>query len=384
MAHPHHHHAHAPPQDFTQAPMLVFWETTKACPLACAHCRAQAQATALPGELSTEQGLVFVRDLAGFGAPPPILVVTGGDPLARHDIFSLIAEAGRLGLRVALAPAVSPSLFEAADRLRELGVQAISISLDGASAETHDAIRQVPGHFDRTLEAMQMLVSKGFTVQINSTVMRKNVEELADIAGLLAKTRVHIWEVFFLIHVGRGTEIAELAPPEMEDVMHLLYDAASYGFIVRTVEAPFFRRIVRWRAESAATADVATQFGLGSLYRRLSGRLQSILGPPTTTPRAQTMGTRDGNGIIFVAHDGSICPAGFLPLELGNVRTQNIVDLYRNHATLKAIRAAAFGGRCGRCEFAALCGGSRSRAFAASGDPLGEDPACPYAPPPPR
>jgi AdoMet-dependent heme synthase len=369
-----------PPQSFDRSPMLVFWETTKACPLACAHCRAHAQKAALPGEMTTAEGFRFIEDLAGFGSTPPVLVVTGGDPLARADIFELIARARDVGVKVALAPAVSPSLLSAADRLRELGVHAISISLDGAAAETHEGIRGVPGHHAETLGAMRLLVSKGFMVQINTTVMRRNMEELGELAAQLSRIGVHVWEVFFLIHVGRGVDVNELAPAETEDVAHFLYDAASYGFIVRTVEAPFFRRVASWRAALEPAVDPAKHFRLGPLYGRLRARLRAELGEPTTTVRAQTMGTRDGNGILFVAHDGAVCPAGFLPLELGNVKKESVVDLYRNHPMLRAIRKGEFQGRCGRCEFSTLCGGSRSRAYAASGDPLGEDPACAYQP----
>jgi AdoMet-dependent heme synthase len=361
--------------------MLVFWETTKACPLACAHCRAHAQKEPAAGEMSTADSLRFIGDLAGFGSPGPILVVTGGDPLARPDLFDLIDRARAVDLRVALAPAISPALSgPTLDRLAGLGVRAISISLDGATPSTHDGIRLVPGHFAETVAAIKSLVARGFMVQVNTTVMRKNAAELGDIAALLARLGVNVWEVFFLVHVGRGTEIAELPPAECEDVSHFLYDAASYGFIVRTVEAPFFRRVAKWRADLPEGIDPARHFNLGPLYQRLSARLRQARGEPTAAPKAQTAGTRDGNGILFVAHDGSVCPAGFLPLSLGNVRSQDVVEIYRTHPLLLAIREGKFGGRCGVCEYAQLCGGSRSRAFAASGDPLGEDPACPYVP----
>lgn len=369
------------PRNYDQQPLLLFWEMTKACPLACRHCRAHAQHVAMPGELSTAEGIAFLRDVAGFGQPSPILVMTGGDPLARPDMFELLAAAKDLGIRVALAPAVSPTLAGATlDKLRDLDVNAISISLDGADAETHEGIRQVPGHFASTLATLDALVKHGFTVQVNTTVMRRNVEELADVAALLKRLGVHVWEVFFLVHVGRGTEVAEVSAAECEDVSHFLFDAARYGFIVRTVEAPFFRRVVNSRVDAPEGVDPATHFGLGPLYRKLSSRLFESLGEPTTHPKATSAGTRDGNGILFVAHDGGVTPAGFLPLELGNVRERSVVDIYQNHPTLKDIRAARFHGRCGACEFRELCGGSRSRAFAAFGDPLAEDPACAYVP----
>lgn len=371
---------HAVARSYDERPLLVFWEMTKACPLACLHCRAHAQHTPMPGEMSTEEGRRFLKDVVGFGNPAPILVLTGGDPLARPDFFPLLEEARSLGARVALAPAVSPSLAgPSLDRLRELGVNAISISLDGALAATHEGIRKVAGHFQATIDKLGELVQKGFMVQVNTAVMRANVEELADLAVLLKKLGVHVWEVFFLVHVGRGTEVLEISAPECEDVAHFLFEAARYGFIVRTVEAPFFRRVVNARAANREADPVAT-FHLGPLYERLAGTLRTTLGPPVVEPRATSAGTRDGNGILFVAHDGEVTPAGFLPLRLGNVRQQNVVDLYRTHPLLQAIRRAEFRGRCGACEHKDLCGGSRSRAFAAHGDALAEDPACIYVP----
>src|SRR5262245_9786747 len=193
---------------YDERPLLIFWEMTRACPLACAHCRARAQHTPMPGELTTEEGVRFLRDVARFGSPSPILVLTGGDPLARPDLFPLIEEARANGTKIALAPAVSASLAgERLDRLRELGVNAISISLDGASPATHEGIRQVAGHFQETIDKLGELVDRGFMVQVNTTVMRRNAEELADVAVLLKKLGVHVWEVFFLVHVGRGIAV---------------------------------------------------------------------------------------------------------------------------------------------------------------------------------
>jgi radical SAM protein len=376
--HPHHPVAHS----YDQRPLLVFWEMTKACPLACAHCRAHAQHTAMPGEMTTEEGKRFLSDVAGFGTPSPILVLTGGDPLARPDFLELLEHAQKLGVKTALAPAVSASLAgQTLDRIKELGINAISISLDGATAATHEGIRQVPGHFQQTLDKLAELVDRGFMVQVNTTVMRRNAEELGDVAVLLKRLGVHVWEVFFLVHVGRGTAVEELPAIECEDVSHFLFDSARYGFIVRTVEGPFFRRVVKARADAGPDVDPAERFGLTPLYKRLSGRLHAELGAPTLNPKATSAGTRDGNGILFVAHDGGVCPAGFLPLSLGNVRERNVVDIYRNEPILLAIRRAEFTGRCGACDMREVCGGSRSRAFAAFGDALAEDPACAFVPP---
>jgi radical SAM protein len=366
--------------DLDRSPLLVFWETTRACRLACRHCRAEAQLTPLAGELSTEEGRRLIGDLTGFGSRAPVLVLTGGDVLLRSDVFDLVAWARREGLPVALAPSVTPLLStKTLVRMRDLGVTSVSISLDGATAATHEGIRGIPGHFDQTLAALTSLVELGFRVQVNTAVMAGNVEELADIAAIVQASGARSWEVFLLVKVGRGRAVGELSPQDDEDVAHLLVDASGYGFAVRTVEAPFFRRVASWRKQAGTDADPAERFGLGPLYRRLAARLRGRLGPPGPA-RTVTAGTRDGKGILFIAHDGQVFPAGFLPLALGNARERSVVDIYRHHPLLRSIRRAAFTGRCGSCEFRDLCGGSRARAYAAAGDPLGEDPACAYLP----
>jgi AdoMet-dependent heme synthase len=362
------------PVDFARRPMLVFWETTRACGLACRHCRASATLEALPGELTHAEGVDLIDQVAAFGRPYPILVLTGGDCLLRPDLWELVERATSLGIPTALSPSVTPSLTPAAiERIAASGVRAVSISLDGATAATHDGVRGVPGHFPATVEAIRQLVAAGLTVQVNTTVMRSTVEELADVAKILVDAGADIWEVFFLVHVGRGTGEGELTPAEHDEVCHLLYDASHYGFIVRTVEAPFFRRVVAERREGGSPPD-------GALYRRLSARLTDLLGSPTSRPSAHTASTRDGKGIVFVAHDGTVYPAGFLPLALGSVRERGLAEIYRDDRRLVDVRAARFSGRCGVCRYADLCGGSRARAFAATGDLLAEDPACPYVP----
>ena len=215
---------------------------------------------------------------------------------------------------------------------------------------------------------------------MNTLVMRENAHELADMARLVKEHGASVWELFFLVRVGRGRDLAELTPSACEDVCHFLFEASSYGLVIRTVEAPFFRRVVARRRKDTAGADPRRTYNLGPLYDVLAARLRDQLGEPTSEPRAQIGGTRDGKGVVFVAHNGDVYPAGFLPLPLGNVRLESIVDIYRSHPLLQDIRAARFHGRCGECEYADLCGGSRARAFASSGDPLGEDPACPHVP----
>lgn len=363
-----------PAVDFSQRPMLVFWETTGACLLACRHCRASATTEPPPGELSHAEGQALIDQVAGFGRPYPILVFTGGDCLLRPDLFDLAGYATSRGIPVCLSPSVTPLLTPAMiERIAGCGARAVSVSLDGACAATHDGVRGIPGHFGQTVQAIRDLVAAGLTVQVNTTVMNRNVVELPRIAALLAEAGVHMWEVFFLVQVGRGVSTAALPAAGHEDVCHFLYDASRYGFVVRTVEAPFFRRVVAARRAGEPAPRTP-------LYLRLSGELGDLLGPPGRPPSAHTAPTRDGKGILFISHDGEVYPAGFLPLSLGSVRDRSLRDIYTQDPVLRAIRAARFTGRCGRCEYADLCGGSRARAYAATGDPLGEDPACPYQP----
>lgn len=353
-------------------PLLVFWETTRACPLACRHCRASAVARPLPGELSTDEARRFLDGLVEFGTPRPILVMTGGDVLCRKDLFPLLDYARDRGLTATLAPAVSEALTEdMLTRFVQAEVKTISISLDGEGS-VHDGIRGVPGHWARTCAAIRTAIRSGLRVQVNTCVMRDNVAQLSALFARAREFGAAAWEVFFLIQTGRATGVEDITPEEYEGCMHFLYDAACRGMVVRTVEAPFFRRVVLQR--DAGSAPPAS-----SLYRKWAAQLAEMA--PTSPRAAQTAGTRDGNGIVFVAYDGTIQPGGFLPLPCGNVRTDSLATIYRKHPLFRALRdPRRFHGRCGMCEYRDLCGGSRARAFAMFRDPLAEDPACPYVP----
>jgi radical SAM protein len=359
---------------FESRPLLVFWEMTKACGLACQHCRACAQLEPGPDELSTAEGFALIDGLAEIGRPRPILILTGGDCLQRDDIVEIARYAQSRLVPVAISPSVTSKLTSTLlDELRMCGVHSASLSLDGSNAVTHDTLRGIPGHYDATLDAIKLLKQHGYTTQINTTVMSSNLHELADIAVTMHDYGVDVWEVFFLISIGRGSEVLESSALENEDVCNFLVDASRYGFTVRTVEAPFFRRVA---AQRKLQLDQETTFEHGALYDELHDRLIEKLGKPTAPVRAPSAATRDGKGIIFVATNGDIYPSGFMPYRLGNIREQKLIDVYRENPVLLAIRAATFEEPCGSCEFAQLCGGSRARAYAQSGNPLGADPGC--------
>lgn len=359
---------------FDRRPLLVFWEMTKACQLSCFHCRANAQLTGGPDELSTREGVELIDSIASLGRPRPILILTGGDCLMREDIVELASYAHSLNVPVAIAPSVTEKLTSSTlQGLRRAGVKSASLSLDGANDSTHDEVRGVPGHFDATLRAIAELNRHGFTTQVNTTVMASNVRELADVAQIVHELKVNVWEVFFLITTGRGAEIEATSATVNEEVCHFLVNASRYGFTVRTVEAPFFRRVALERRQRSFGGDPQD---VGETYEFLRSRLLQLLGPSSAPVRAPSAATRDGKGIIFVGANGDFYPSGFLPIALGNVRSANLIDVYRDHDLLQSIRSADFVGPCQRCQHSDLCGGSRSRAYAAYANPLASDPGC--------
>ncbi len=361
---------------YDQSPHLVFWETTKACSLACRHCRASAQTEALSGELSTEEGFKLIDQVAAFEGPAPILVLTGGDCFARADLDELITYARARSIRLGIAPSVTERLTrERMEEVYALGVRSVSISLDGANAVSHDSLRGVEGHFDKTLDALRMMRDLGFRLQVNTTVMRHNAHELAQVYALLREVGVSIWEVFFLVGVGRGVQIQEVDPVVAEDICHFLVDITTYAMTVRTVEAPFYRRVQAERAPFGRD-DPREHFSLGTTYELLRAQLDALHLELAHDPTSRTLATGDGRGIVFVGHDGEVHASGFLPVNLGNVRTTPLASIYVDSPLLNALRAGELEGECGRCDYRRLCGGSRARAFAHTGSTRADDPSC--------
>lgn len=339
---------------FADAPRRVYWEITKACSLACVHCRAEAAPHADPRELDTRAGFKLLDQLAE-ADPKPHVILTGGDPLMRADLFDLIAHARGRGLHVSVSPSATPLLDEEAiDLLFVAGVDAISLSIDGSTAGRHDAIRQVEGCFERTKLAAKRAHEVGVMFQVNTLVSRETQDDLPAIEALVRAVGADRWSLFFLVTVGRGSVLNAITPKETEVLLEWLADRSKVpGPILTTTEAPHFRRISRQRASRP-------------------------LGPKASGHHA---GMRDGNGVMFIGHDGEVSPSGFLPLSVGNVKLENPIGLYRESTLFLNLRDPDhFKGRCGRCEFRFLCGGSRARAWAVHADPLAEDPLCEYQP----
>ncbi len=348
--------------DFSQNPMLVYWEMTQACGLACKHCRAEAMPNANPLELTTEQSKTFLNQLLDFGNPLPHLILTGGDPLSRRDIYDLIDYATGLGLEVSITPSATPELTnEAISKLKAHGIDSMGLSLDGSCAEKHDAIRAVPGTFERTMNAARHCGKIGIPIQVNTLVAEETAADLPAIYELLRTSfPVMRWSLFMLISVGRGKALNEVSPEKGEEIMRWVFDLSPRApFMIKTTEAPSYRRIAVEMMRSSGMAH---------------GEMKS-------TSVYQGFQIRDGHGIVFVSNLGEIYPSGFLPLHCGNVRLDSLVDVYRNSKIFRSLHSPnKFHGKCGACEYSHICGGSRARAFAYTGDPLGTDPFCPYEP----
>jgi len=258
--------------------------------------------------------------------------------------------------------------------MKNLNVDIMSVSLDGALPESHDRLRGIRGTWKATIEVLRMSHDVDLRTQVNTTIMRSNVNELADIFHITRSNGAVAWELFFLIRTGRGASLETLGASECEEIMNFLCDTAQYGIPVRTAEGPSFRR-VRIQRESGLEPS-------GEVYCKLTSQLRKLEGEPTSAPIFKSAHTADGRGILFVSYRGEVYPSGFLPLDCGHVPKDNLRKIYRSHALFRALRDPAnLKGRCGSCEYKLACGGSRSRAFAELNDSFEEDPICPYVPP---
>lgn len=353
--------------DFNDRPFIVIWETTQACDLACVHCRACAQPLRNKLELSTNEAKELIEEVAALSAP--VFVLTGGDPLKRPDIFELVRYAADNGVRISLTPSATPLLTrEAIIRLKESGLARLAISLDGPTAELHDAFRRVEGSYDWTLQAVRWAREIGLPVQINTTITRHNLAHLDQTIALLEQLDIVLWSVFFLVPTGRGSEIDLISAEEFEQVFEKLYETSNrLKFDIKTTEAQHYRRYVLQRRTK----------------EKREGRVSPATNPGVTpdgigrAPR----GINDGKGFVFVSYKGEVFPSGFLPLAAGNIRTNSLAEIYRESPLFRTLRDTHnLGGKCGVCEFREVCGGSRARAYALTGDPFAEEPCCLWQP----
>jgi AdoMet-dependent heme synthase len=346
------------PRDFDARPMLVIWEMTQACDLKCAHCRANSRPHRHPLELSTAEAFHLIDQIADMHVP--LFVLTGGDPLKRPDLMPIVQYACRRGVRTSLTPSTTPLLVRnAIFDLKAGGLMRLALSLDGSTAELHDGFRGVPGSYQRTLDAVEWCHEAGLPVQINTTMSQRNFADINNMIELLKSLRVVLWSVFFLIPTGRGQQRDLLSPNQHEQVFAKLYNTSKeVKFHIKTTEGQHYRRYV-----------------LQQKAKEPNARSEEKL--IATAPN----GVNDGKGFVFVSHVGEVYPSGFLPMSAGNVLWEPLADIYQCSPLFRSLRdSSQLKGKCGACDFKDLCGGSRARAYAITGDPLAEEPCCAYMP----
>jgi len=358
-----------PTADFEKCPFLVIWEVTQACDLACVHCRACARPERNPSELTPDEGKRLIDEVAAMKVP--VFVLTGGDPLKRPDVFELVEYASQRDVRISLTPSATPLLSrQAIVELKRRGLARLAISLDGPTAEIHDAFRRVPGSYAWTLQAVRWAREAGLPAQINTTITRHNLPYLDPMIALMEELDIVLWSVFFLVPTGRGASIDLISAEEFEQVFEKLYEASQrVSFDIKSTEAQHYRRfLLQRRAEMRRSGNIRP---LGPMF---GGSTADGIG---RAPR----GINDGKGFVFVSHQGEVFPSGFLPISAGNVRQKSLADLYRHSPLFVSLRNSGnLQGKCGVCEFREVCGGSRARAYALAGDIFAEEPCCGYEP----
>jgi len=363
--------------NYDETPFLAIWEVTQSCDLACKHCRAAAQPIAHPDELSNSEAKALIDQIAEMHIP--IFVFTGGDPMKRKDVFELIRYAADKGVQVALTPSATPLLTrEAIFKMKEAGLVRLGISLDGSCPEIHDNFRGLPGAWARTIQAVEWANEAGIPIQVHTTISRHNANDLDNLCNLFEKLAIVMWNVFFLVPVGRGQLNDLLSGEEFEQVFGKIYELSHrVSFQIKTTEAMHYRRyLLQHNLEER-------KIGHGHPH---AARHEYEPGAPTADAKTRTMGwatrrVNDGKGFMFISHVGNVYPSGFLPIHAGNVRETPLADIYRNAPIFKSLRdTSKLEGKCGACEYKEICGGSRARSYALTGNPLAQEPCCIYQP----
>lgn len=377
--HPHskggHPGGHPGNLDFNENPFIVIWETTRACGLKCQHCRADAQPDPHPEELTHEQGIALIDEI--YEMNNPMLVFTGGDCMLRQDLFELAEYAIGKGMRVSMSPSATVEVTkERMDKAKEVGISRWSFSIDGADAEQHDAFRGIDGTFDLTVEKIKYLNEIGISHQINTCINRANYHQLEEMAELMKELKTSVWYILMMIPTGRASLDDCLTAAEHEEVFKWLYELSKDApYDIKTTAGQHYRRVVfqqRMLEQGIKLEDQEITFE-ATKTRDMAQFIDGLQRAPQAV--------NDGNGFIFISHTGDVSPSGFLPLEVGNVKEERLRDIYRNSPVLKGIRNPdGYKGKCGVCEYNKVCGGSRARAYGATGDYLESEPFCVYVP----
>ena len=372
--------------NFDETPFLAIWEITQSCDLACKHCRAAAQPIAHPDELTNAEAKNLIDQIAEMHIP--IFVFTGGDPLKRKDVFELIRYAADKGVQVAVTPSATPLLTrEAMFKLKEAGLVRLGISLDGSTPEIHDTFRGLPGAWARTIQAIEWANEAGIPIQVHTTISRHNAKDLDNLCALFEKLAIVMWNVFFLVPVGRGQLGDLLSGEEFEDGFGKIYELSHrVSFQIKTTEAMHYRRyLLQHNLEERRIGHGHGQ-GQGLGHPGSGAAAAYEPGAPTADAKTRTASwatrrVNDGKGFMFISHVGNVYPSGFLPIHAGNVRETPLAEIYREAPIFKSLRdTSKLEGKCGACEYKEICGGSRARAYALTGDPLAQEPCCIYQP----
>jgi radical SAM protein len=366
--------------NYDQTPFLAIWEVTQSCDLACKHCRAAAQPLAHPDQLSTDEGKKLIDQIAAMNVP--IFIFTGGDPLKRPDLYDLIRYGAEKNVKIAVTPSATPLLTrDAIFKMKEAGVVRLGISLDGSCPEIHDVFRGLPGAWARTIQAIEWAGEAGLPIQVHSTISRHNAHDLDNLCALFEKLAIVMWNVFFLVPVGRGQLNDLLSGEEFENVFAKIYELSHrVSFQIKTTEAMHYRRyLLQHNLEERKMAH-------GAGHPHAAAIAEYEPGAPKADPLTRNHGwatrrVNDGKGFMFISHMGNVYPSGFLPINAGNIRETPLGEIYRNAPIFKALRdTSRLEGKCGACEYKEICGGSRARAYALTGDPLAQEPCCIYQP----
>jgi radical SAM protein with 4Fe4S-binding SPASM domain len=384
--------------DYDRAPFLAIWETTQACDLTCKHCRASAQPLAHPSQLTTTEATNLINQIADLQVP--LFVFTGGDPLKRPDIFELIRHAASKGVHAALTPSATPLLTrDAIFRMKDSGLSRLAVSLDGSTPAIHDSIRGIPGTWERTVQAIQWANEAGLPIQVHTVVSRLNISDLDRLSILLTEKQIVMWSFFFLVPVGRGKTDDLLTGEEFEGVFAKMWDLTKrVPFAIKTTEAMHYRRylIQQRMKEGRPTTGVHDDAGArpmepnGHPAGHPGGHPGAEMGGwasrPGTGSEQKAVGwatkrVNDGRGFVFISHIGKVYPSGFLPIEGGDLHSDTLAHIYQESPIFLKLRDSdLLHGKCGACEFRNICGGSRARAYAVTGDVMAEEPCCIYQP----